>query len=136
MRFSTPVALCLFLGSCSDPAQEAAPEECPDNQVSVSVSSGSVPTFTWAPACGIASLDVFPAAGGSSLWVLYSGQQADANPFRSGLRYGRAPAGAIQVTGPTPLVTGTEYTIIVYRFLSEGGALGALLAAGSTTFRP
>jgi hypothetical protein len=112
------------------------PEECPNNQVSVSVSSGSVPTFTWDPACGIASLDVFPAAGGSSLWVLYSGQQADENPFRSGLRYGRAPAGAIQVTGPTPLVTGTEYTIIVYRFLSEGGALGTLLAAGSTTFRP
>lgn len=130
------LVLALLLWSCSDSPQAVPLEDCPENQVSVTVSPGSVPTFTWAPSCGIASLDVFPAAGGSSLWVLYSGEQAAENPFRSGIRYGHAPSGALQVTGPAPLVSGTDYTILVYRYLSDSGALGILHQAGSATFRP
>jgi hypothetical protein len=136
VRLPAAFTLCLLLASCSDSPLEPV-EECPDNQVSVTVGQGVTPTFTWAPACGIASLNVFPAAGGPSLWVLYSGPHAADNPFRSGIRYGRAPAGALEVTRPSPLISGTEYTILVYRYLSEGsGGPGALLSAGSATFRP
>jgi hypothetical protein len=135
MRLPWSLSLCLLVGSCSDSPQAPA-EECPDNQVTLTVSSGSVPIFSWEPACGIASLDVFPAVGGASTWVLYAGQRAAENPFRSGIRYGRAPAGALEVTGPSPLASGTEYTIVIYRLLGETGGPSSLLSAGSATFRP
>lgn len=136
MRLCAALGLGLLLVACSDSPLRVLPEECPDNQVAVVVSPGSVPTFTWSPACGIASLDVFPRAGGPSLWVLYSGPRAAENPFRSGIRYGRPPLGALQVTGPEPLAAGTEYAIIVYRLLGESGGPSSLLAAGSAAFRP
>jgi hypothetical protein len=103
MRLPAAFTLCLLLASCSDSPLEPV-EECPENQVSVTASPGVTPTFTWAPACGIASLNVLPTAGGPS---------------------------------PSPLISGTEYTILVYRYLSEGsGGPGAPLSAGSATFRP
>ena len=125
-----------LLAACSGSPQEVPPEDCPDNQVSLTVSEGLTPRFSWAPRCGMASVNVFPTAGGASLWVLYSGQEAAANPFHSGITYGRAPAGAIEVTGPVPLSRGTEYTVIVYRWIGDPGGSGVLYQAGSATFQP
>jgi hypothetical protein len=119
----------MLLASCSNGMQDVPLEECPGDQVSVAVSGGVSPTISWTPSCGISSLDVFPTAGGASLWVLYSGAQAPENPFRSGIRYGRPPAGALEVTGPMPLVVGTEYTVAVYRSPER-------VLAGAATFRP
>jgi hypothetical protein len=79
----------------------------------------------------MSSLDVFPAAGGSSLWVLYSGAEAAENRFRSGIAYGHAPPGALEVTGPVPLSAGSEYRVAVYRYID-----GTRLQAGVATFRP
>jgi hypothetical protein len=61
--------------------------------------------------------------------VLYSGDQALENPFRSGIRYGDAPAGALEVAGPVPLSVGTSYTVVVYRSPER-------VQAGVATFRP
>jgi hypothetical protein len=114
--------------------QDVPLEECPGDQVSITVSGGLSPMISWSPSCGISALDVFPADGGSSLWVLHSGAQVPGNPFRSGIRYGFAPAGALEVTGPVPLTAGTSYTVLVYR--TEAGDGGARLQAGVATFRP
>jgi hypothetical protein len=133
---TSSIALMALLTACSDSPQEPALEECPDNQVSLAVSEGPTPTFSWAPQCGMASLDLFPSAGGASLWVLYSGEQAAANPFRSGIVYGHAPPGALEVTGPAPLSAGTDYTVILYRCSGEAGGCGARLQAGVARFRP
>jgi hypothetical protein len=124
------LAFMVLLASCSSGLQDVPFEECPGDEVSVTVSGGLSPTFSWAPGCGMTSLDVFPSAGGSSLWVLYSGGQAVENPFRSGIRYGDAPAGALEVTGPVRLAVGTEYTVVLYR------SVGARVQAGVATFRP
>jgi hypothetical protein len=97
---TSSIALMALLTACSDSPQEPALEECPDNQVSLAVSEGPTPTFSWAPQCGMASLDLFPSAGGASLWVLYSGEQAAANPFRSGIVYGHAPRVLWRSPGP------------------------------------
>ena len=130
-RSLTPsLALMALLPSCSNGIQDAPFEECPGDEVSVTVSVGLSPTISWAPGCGMSSLDVFPSAGGSSLWVLYSGGQAVENPLHSGIRYGGAPAGALDVTGPMRLTVGTEYTVILYR------SVGARVQAGVATFRP
>jgi hypothetical protein len=129
-----PFALAVLVASCSNGVQDVPLEVCPGDQVSVTVSGGLSPTISWAPSCGISSLMVYPTAGGSALWVLYSGQQAAENPFRSGIRYGQAPAGALEVTGPVLLAAGTSYTVIVYR--TEAGDGGARLQAGVATFRP
>ena len=135
--FSAPsLTLLALLAACSDAPQEVALEECPDNQVSVVVSGGTTPTFSWTPQCGMASLDVFPSAGGSSLWVLYSGERSADNPFRSGIQYGHAPSGAVEVTGPVPLSAGTEYTVILYRCIGDPSGCGVRLQAGFARFRP
>ena len=122
----------LLLAGCSSGMQDVPLEECTGDQASVTVSDGLSPMISWAPGCGMSSLDVFPTAGGSSLWVVYSGDQALENPFRSGIRYGDAPAGALEVAGPVPPAVGTQYTVAVYR--SDGG--GARVQAGVATFRP
>jgi hypothetical protein len=128
-RRSLVVAALLL--SCSGGMQEVPLEDCPGDQVDVTVSAGLSPTISWTPACGIGSLDLFPTAGGSSLWVLYTGDQALQNPCHSGIRYGQAPAGALEVTGPVPLTAGTQYTVALYRLIER-----TRLQAGVATFRP
>ena len=125
------VGLIALLGSCSSGPSDVPLEACPGDTVSLTVSMGLAPTISWTPACGMSSLDVFPAAGGSSLWVLYSGAHAAENPFRSGIAYGHAPPGALEVTGPLPLAAGTEYRVAVYRYID-----GTRLQAGVASFRP
>ncbi len=123
------LAVAVLLASCSNGMQDVPLEDCPGDQVSVTVSGGLSPTISWTPSCGMSSLDVFPSAGGSSLWVLYSGARSPENPFRSGIRYGHAPASALEVTGPVPLAVGTEYTVAVYRSPER-------VLAGVARFRP
>src|SRR5919112_4843126 len=130
------IALMAMVAACSDSPQEVPLEECPDNQVSVTVSEGVTPTISWTPRCGMASLDLFPSAGGASLWVLYSGEQAAANPFHSGIVYGHRPPGALEVTGPAPLSAGTEETVIVYRCFGDASGCGTRIQAGLSTVLP
>lgn len=125
------VGLMGLLGSCSGDPSDVPLEDCPGDTVALAVSAGRAPMISWTPACGMSALDVFPAAGGSSLWVLYSGAQAAENPLRSGIAYGHAPRGALEVTGPVPLAAGTVYRVAIYRYID-----GTRLQAGVATFRP
>jgi hypothetical protein len=129
-----PIALSVLLAACSDSPQEPPLEECVDNQVTLTATQGAVPTFSWSPSCGMSSMQVFPSSGGASVWVFYGGEQAETNPFRSPINYGHAPSGAFVATGPEPLRAGTEYTVIVYRWIGDPGGGGSIFDAGSATF--
>ena len=124
--------------ACSDGIEPTPVVPCADDQeVEVLVSTGQTPVFTWTPACGMASLQVFPTTGSpTSGWALYTGSRAAENPLRSGVRYGQAPPEALEPAPATALVAGTEYTITVYRWLGEAGGLGSLFPQGSATFQP
>ena len=100
------------------------------------MSQDPLPVFTWTPACGMASLQVFPTDGGPSTWVLYTGSNAEQNPLRSGVRYGVAPPETIEPTPATGLAAGTNYAVLVYRWIGEpGGNLGSIFERGSATFQ-
>jgi hypothetical protein len=123
--------------ACSDGIGPTPTEPCADDQeVVVSVSADQVPVFTWTPACGMASLQVFPSTGApESGWVLYTGNRAAENPLRSGIRYGERPPEAIEPAPATALTPGTEYTAVVYRWVGESGGPGGLFPRGSVTFQ-
>jgi hypothetical protein len=131
-----PALFILSLGC----AEASAPpvEACADDQaVTVHVSAGPRPAFTWTPACGMTSITVFSAAGPPpAAWVLYGGSSAASNPLRSGIRYGQAPSGTLEATPETALEVGSEYQVLVYRWVGEPGGEGGPFQRGSATFRP
>ena len=118
---------------CSEAFEPDPPLECAsDQEVTVSVQLSGRPTFTWEPGCGMASVSVLgPSQSG---WVLYSGADAADNPIGSGVRYGDAPAGTVEPSPATPLQSGAEYTVTVYRWIGEPGGSGSLFAQGSAEF--
>jgi hypothetical protein len=124
--------------ACSDGVEPTPIVPCTDEQeVEIVVSGHRTPVFTWAPACGMASLQVFPTTGtGGSSWVLYTGPNAHQNPLRSGIRYGDAPPEAFEAAPPSDLESGREYEVIVFRWVGEGpGGPGSLFPRGSATFQ-
>ena len=133
---STLAALTL---ACSDGVEPTPIVACADDQeVEVLVSADKTPIFTWSPACGMASLQVFATMGsGTSGWILFTGPRAAENPLRSGIRYGHAPPEALEPGPATDLVPDTEYTVVVSRWLDFGepGGGGSLLPQGSATFQ-
>ncbi len=122
--------------ACSDGVEPTPIVPCADDQeVEVLVSADQTPVFTWSPACGMASLQVFPTMGDPTAgWVLYTGSRAPENPLRSGVRYGEAPPEALEPGPATALVPDTEYTVVVYRWLGESGGPGSLFLQGAATF--
>ena len=110
---------------------------CSDDQtVVVSVSPGTKPRFTWQPACGMASLEVWPAAGPPAAWVLYSGPRAAANPLPSGIRHGEPPSVAVEPAPPAALSAGVTYRVTVLRWIGAAGGPGSLFPRGEATFSP
>jgi hypothetical protein len=131
-----PALLAFSLGCSEGTAPPVAPpvEACADDQsVALQVSAGTRPTFTWTPACGMASIMVIPVAGPPAAWVVYGGAAAASNPFRSGTRYGQSPPGTFEARRPTVLQVGTDYQVAIYRWVGEPGQPNQF---GSATFRP
>lgn len=131
-RIAIGAAACLSL-SCNDTTGSVA---CTDEIVTVSVSGGLEPVFTWSPACGMASIQVQPDTPNAGGWAIYSGQHSAENPLGSGIRYGHRPSLAVEPAPPRPLVSGVAYTVSVARWVADGHGSGALFIAGSATFRP
>ena len=130
--FVPAVVTWIMMTGCGEPT---AAVECTDESVVISVTDAPVPAFSWAPACGMASLAVRPTAGDAGGWVIYTGVNAAANPLRSGIRYGNAPPVAVEPAPAAPLVHGITYTVSVSRAIADGHGGVVLLIAGSANFQ-
>lgn len=113
------------LAACDDDPTGDDDALCRGN-VSVSVSGGTTPTFTWSPACRVSSLQVQTEAG-AEVWFIESSGEGIA----SGVTYGTVPAGAVQDAPATALVNDTSYDVIVFR---ESG--DDVVIAGVANFIP
>ena len=99
----------LACGSKSDPV---APDPCATTP-SLEVSSGTRPTFTWSPACGIDNLDVVdvtPGSEGQTMWGTGSpgGMGAGLAPP---VQYPEVVPGEIGL--PLALVSGRQYRVSI-----------------------
>lgn len=137
VRLLPPGIVAVTILACSDSPSEPRFEPCPGEAVTMEVSAGLTPLFTWTPACGMAFLEVYPAAGGSALWTVYAESGAGPeNPIPSGVRYGTTPLRGHTVAGPQPLQAGDSYRARVSRMLCDQGALCTLQHAGDASFQP
>ena len=140
VRSAWPILLAAVLpiaSGCSDSLGFEPIIACADSQsVSVQVSSSGIPRFTWAPTCGMASIQVFADSDGTGRWVVYSGPAAAENPLPSGIRYGQVPPKGVAPGGAQPLSRGVTYRIMVFRWIGDSGGPGSLFERGSATFTP
>ena len=124
----------LLLVSCSDGFEPIV--ACTDDQeVTIQVSAGTTPRFTWDPSCGMASVQVLATETSRDGWVLYTGSHAAENPLPSGLRYGEVPPNGLETTDPVALRRGVEYQVTVYRWIGDP-RFGVLFLRGHAIFRP
>ena len=123
--------------SCSADLAPVSPDDCDEQRdINLAVSADPAHVFTWTPACGMSSLQVFPSTGEpGSGWVLYSGDRAAENPLRPGIRYGQAPPEAVEPAPATTLAPGVEYTVTIYQWLGEAGGPSSLFLRASATFQ-
>lgn len=125
--------LTLVVMSCSAALEPAIACDA-DQLVAVSISSGASPVFSWAPACGVASLSVVTTVhDATSGWVLYSGARAVDNPLRSGIRYGVRPSAAVEPAPAAALMAGAIYEVTVSRWVGDAST-GHLSIIGSGSF--
>jgi hypothetical protein len=92
----------------------------------VAVTEGLTPIISWSPNCAVNGITVHvalpatkpptdPGNGvivGTLMWEVQA-SVADANTLRPPLRYGQVPPGAIGSARVEPLISGTEYVILV-----------------------
>ena len=114
--------LLVLVTACGASSDVTGPETigpCTGN-VTVSVSSGTTPTFTWTPACRVIGLLV--ELGASDQWFL----EATGDGIAPGVQYGIVPPGATADGPATPLVSGTTYEVILFRGAPENAAIAAI----------
>jgi hypothetical protein len=115
--------------ACGDDDGVAPPAAC-TGSVDVTVASGTTPTFSWSPRCGIGHLVVGRVIDEFShdiVWHIAS----DASTIASPVTYGVARRGQTVINAPEPLIAGTEYRIL----LTPPGE-GPVPLLGGTSFTP
>jgi hypothetical protein len=115
------VGTCLVVSGCSDDngAGPGNPAPCTAG-VTVSVSAGTTPTFSWTPACGVIGLLVEEQAG--DRWFL----EATGGGFGPPVTYGTVPTGATAPGPATALLAGTTYEVILFRGTEQSPVVAAL----------
>ena len=114
-------------------ADDIGPDELPEcsGPVTLEVTSGTTPTFSWTPRCRLSFLVVEPDESGTDLWaILTRGENALAPP----VAYGDPLSGAETLVPPVPLTAGTAYRVAVARWTGPGGDDGESI--GTETFEP
>ena len=126
------LSLALIAAACKpDSADPNAPQVACTGIVSVQVTSGTTPTFSWTPACKLFFVLVEPSNSGADLWSVISDST---NAIASPVVYGTTPSGAVQADAPTPLVAGQVYKVILFRWTGPGKQDGVLI--GTANFTP
>ena len=132
MSSRLPVLLGVLVLGC-EAGQE--PNPCGSERVTLTASVGTTPTFTWAPACGVAMINVVEAQpDGPAVWHVETTDNRNTIP--SEVRYGQRPAGTSVRAGPLPLVAGRAYrvSLMVAEPLSDG--MTGISGIGDLTFTP
>jgi hypothetical protein len=123
----------VFLVCGSGCADAIGPDELPEcsGPVTLEVTPGTPPAFSWTPGCRLFFLVVEPEASGTDLWaILTRGENALAPP----VTYGDPPPGAETLVPPVPLTPGTAYRVAVARWTGPGGDDGESI--GAESFEP
>jgi hypothetical protein len=111
--------------SCTEP-----PGPC-TGITSHTVSSGTQPTFTWTPTCGVSVVSVL-----ESTVTQWSVASRDTNAIISPVRYGLRPATAdTQYIAPASLVVGHRYRLELWSH-PRMAAQGSVFLADSVSFVP
>jgi len=134
MRFpgvSTAALLLFLLGACGDDQGPPSLPEC-TGPVSLAISAGTAPTFTWTPDCRASILVVDDPSNGGTQWVLRS--QGELNRLRSPIAYGATPSGSVTEFQPTTLVVAKQYRGRVSRATGDLNQPYELI--GETLFTP
>jgi|SRR5882724_1708254 len=107
-------------------------DPCPVDQVWVTVTNGSRPTFDWTPQCGVAGI-VVDSMGtfAQPVWGVETDPAAGSHPAIIGpsVRYGVVPPHAHETLAPHVLVAGVTYGVHLY-LIGAGGSQ----SFGGTTF--
>ena len=122
---SRALPLVALLAACEDDGFEP-PREC-QGPISLIVSSGTPPQFTWTAACAVARVTVHepPSLDLTSIvWDVRSAPPRILSPVRYGVR----PSGATEEHAPEALVAGETYQVQVYS--------DAQIVIGSASFTP
>jgi len=108
------------------------PADTPQCQgpVTVSVSAGTVPRFSWTPTCLAGQVVVGLNTGFVTLWIATG--SANTNTLRPPIRYGTPPD--TSALGTPELVVGDTYTVDVLR--ATGDSTAPLESIGSADFVP
>ena len=127
------VALLVFAAAsaCNNSSTEAVVTPTPEcaDRVTVTITTGTTPTFTWTPDCPIVTIAVVSADRLTFFWAVGT---IGADRMHAPIAYGVIPAGGQQSTPPKPLQAGTTYR------LQLGAAVNQDIAhsVADTTFVP
>jgi hypothetical protein len=98
--------------------------------VTLTVSTGPVPVFSWTPTCKAFFLLVEPVGSGEDQWGVITDST---NGLTPPVTYGIVPEGAHQTTAAAPLTPGIPYDVYVWRWTGPGRQDGVLSATLSFT---
>ncbi len=131
MRTSPLIALsCTMVLACSDSTSLGDPAAACTGPVTIAVSSGTSPSFSWTPACRLFFVNV--ELGASDQWSIISDSTDAITPP---VQYGVVPAGAQQSSSEvTPLVPGQTYDVNLFYWTGPGAQDGTFI--GSREFTP
>jgi hypothetical protein len=118
----------MWLLGCSD---AIGPDELPEctGPVSLEVTPGDTPTFSWTPSCRLSLLVVETEEDGTTFWsIITRGENALAPP----VTYGDPLAGVETLNPPFPLTRGTGYRVTVARWTGPEG--DDVVGSGLETF--
>lgn len=123
--------LAALMVACGDEPtgpSDAQPCEATTTSVTVTVSGGAAPVFSWEPACPVAVLVIEPpdtAQDTGDRWAVWTdedswGSPEQANLIHTPVTYGVRPPGVTLENAPLQLQAGRAYALILWRVLEEG----------------
>lgn len=106
-------------------------DECGES-VTLAVSSGTSPEFTWSPTCAVSGITVEDAASRPT-WIVRNPDSR--NTIGAPVVYGQSPPGTIRLAGVDPLRAGFPYRAVLFRTDRSTGQV-LVEGVGETTFTP
>jgi len=120
----------MLLGCSSDGTNPSDALPVCTDPVTIAVSSGTSPSFSWTPACRLFFVNV--ELGPTDQWSIISDST---NAIAPPVQYGVVPAGALQSSsGATSLQAGRTYDVNLFYWSGPGAQDGTFI--GSRDFTP